>query len=111
MNFAPTDSSNEKMHRRVLAMAANAALRGETHNTGSFRVPAGAAQYVLEDPRLNVDRVVALTALDSVAADLRPWIAPADLGKGRAVIRFSRPADADCGFDYIITGTKRLESV
>ena len=72
MTFAPTDNPNEKAHRRMLASAANAALRGETHNTGSFRVAAGAGEYVLEDPRLNVDRVIALTAQDRAAADLRP---------------------------------------
>lgn len=107
MSFAPPDSPEERVHRRQLAGAANAALRGETHNTGTVKVAAGAAFVVLKDPRLSVEKVVTLTALDAVAAGLGPWLDRAAGKKGEAVIRFTATPAQECAFDYTITGIQR----
>lgn len=106
MSFAPLDSPNEGAHRRQLARAANAALRGETHNTGTFTLPAGATAYVIRDPRLSVERVVLLSPVDAVAANLRPWLDKASVVKGEATVRFAAAPASDCAFDYVIIGTQ-----
>ena len=44
MSFAPLTNPNGDLHRRQLAESANAALRAETANTGTFTVPPGSAE-------------------------------------------------------------------
>ena len=106
MSFAPLDSPNENAHRRQLARAANAALRGETQNTGTFTLPAGATEYVILDPRLGVERTVLFAPLDPTAANLRPWLDKASMVRGEATVRFTAAPVSDCAFDYVIIGTQ-----
>lgn len=106
MSFAPLDSPNENAHRRQLARAANAALRGETHNTGTFTLPAGATEYVIRDPRLGVERAVLFSPLDAAAANLRPWLDKASMAGGEATVRFTTAPANDCSFEYVIIGTQ-----
>ncbi len=108
MNFAPTDLPDERSHRRQIAEAANSALRGETHNTGTILISSGTTEFVLQDPRMGAEKVVVLIPLDSTAANLHAWVDRSSIGKGTVTIRLAHPAGGDCSFDYIITGTKRL---
>lgn len=110
MSFAPLDSPNESAHRRQLARAANAALRGESHNTGTFTLPAGATDYVIRDPRINVERVIMLSPLDAEAANLRPWLDKASVVRGEATVRFTAAPAVDCAFDYVLIGTQPYTS-
>lgn len=110
MSFAPLDSPNENAHRRQLARAANAALRGETHNTGTFTLPAGATDYVIRDPRLNAERAVLLSPLDAEAANLRPWLDKTSVVRGEATVRFTAAPASDCTFDYVIVGTQPINA-
>ena len=106
MSFAPLDSPNENAHRRQLARASNAALRGETHNTGTFTLPAGSTEYVILDPRLGVERAVLFSPLDPVAANLRPWLDKTSMAGGEATVRFTTAPVSDCSFEYVIIGTQ-----
>ena len=110
MTFAPADSPEERRHRVQLAAAVNAALRGETHNTGTMTVPAGATEYLLKDPRLGVEKMLSLTPLDAEAAQAGVWVDRSGLTRGSARLRFTRPPAAECGFDYSITGIQRLKA-
>jgi hypothetical protein len=107
-SFAPPDFPDERTHRHLVAEAANAALRGETHNTGVFTLPAGATEFTLHDPRIGVEKVLLLSPLDAGAATLAWWIEESATAKGVATIKFATAAAANCRFNYAIVGTKRL---
>jgi hypothetical protein len=101
-NFCPTEVMDEKQHRRLIAEAANAALRGETHNTGQFTAPPGAASYTLQHSRLGVGKVLLLVPTNAAAA-ISLWHVSKIL-KGTAVINFSNPPTSDAAFDFVIIG-------
>lgn len=98
MSFAPLANGTPSQ----LAAAANAALRAETHNTGRFDLPAGAAAITLHDPRFGAGRLVSLVPLNAVAA-VTPWYMKA-IRKGEADIVFTSAASGSAEFSYFITG-------
>ena len=102
--FAASDGKNGSR----TAAAANAALRGETHNTGAFTLCAGSAEHRLADPRMGAGRVVLLSPLDAGAAPLQWWLDEAPVVKGGVTIRFSPAPEQDCRFNYAIFGIQRL---
>ena len=99
--FCPVDIMDEKQHRRMIAEAANAALRGETHNTGIFTAPPG-ANYVLRSPRIGVGRVVLLTPRNAAAAEARWFVGEEQ--KGSAVINFTPPLTEAADFAFAVVG-------
>lgn len=98
-------SRNEK--RRDASPTAEAALRGESHNTGLLKVAAGASSAELRDPRMGGEKVISLTPLDPVAANLRFYVDRTGMAKGKALVRFTSPPEQNCSFDYVITGIQR----
>ncbi len=102
MSFAPSDSQDSRSHRMQLAKAANEALRGETHNTGSIPIPKGATEFEILDSRIGYGKVLVLSPRTSGAAGLQWYVR--DLEKERAVIAFTSPSEHDAVFDYVIVG-------
>ena len=100
--FAPLDMPGESQHRRLIAEAANAALRGETHNTGNFTAPAGADNFILEGPRLGIGKVLQLTPRNAAAA-VSGWFV-SEVQNGTAIIVFNAPLAADAAFDFVVAG-------
>jgi hypothetical protein len=94
----------------IVRQTALAAQRGETHNTGTFTLPAGAQEYELHDPRMGAEKSVFLTPLDATAAGLRWWIEESSIAKGAVMIKFLGSAEDDCRFDYMICGVKRFRA-
>lgn len=83
-----------------LSTAANAALRGETFNTGRLEEP-GEQEYTLIDPRLGIGKVLLLVPLNYDAAQLHWYIT--EVRNGEADIVFnSTPAGSL--FNYVIIG-------
>jgi hypothetical protein len=99
--FCPTEMRDEKQHRRMIAEAANAALRGESHNTGRFTAPPGGS-FVLENPRLGVGRVLLLTPRNDAAAMAR-WYAGEEKS-GAVTIIFNPPLLEAAEFSFAVAG-------
>jgi len=106
--FAPTDLPDDKQHRRLIAEAANAALRGETHNTGYFIAPPGEG-FVLEHPRLGVGRVLLLSPRNEAAA-MAHWYVT-DKMAGTAVINFTPPLTEEAAFAFAVVGVGTPERI
>ena len=100
--FAPLDMPGERQHRRLIAEAANAALRGESHNAGRFTAPAGESDFVLEAPRLGIGKVLLLTPRNAQAA-VSGWYV-SEVRNGSATIVFNAPLAADAAFDFVVVG-------
>jgi hypothetical protein len=86
------------------ADTATAALRGETHNTGVFTLPAGSEEYGLFDPRMGAGRLVLLSPLDAGAAALGWWVDESTIIKGGVTIKFLSAPGSDCRFGYAVVG-------
>jgi len=99
--FCPTDIMDEKQHRRLIAEAANAALRGETHNTGRFTAPPG-SNYVLRSPRLGVGRVLLLSPRNAPAAAAKWYVSEEE--KGSVTINFTPPLTEAADFAFAVVG-------
>ena len=99
--FCPVDIMDEKQHRRLIAEAANAALRGETHNTGRFTAPPGVS-FVLKSPRLGVGRLLLLMPRNASAAAARWFID--EVEKGSATINFTPPLTEAADFAFAVVG-------
>lgn len=84
-----------------LAAAANAALRGETLNTGRLSVTAGATSTLLLDARCGKGRVLVLIPASAAAAALKWWVQAMD--NGSATIGHDAPG-ANVDFTYAIQG-------
>lgn len=100
-SFAPMVLANEAAHRQLIAEAANAALRGESHNTGRFTAPAGAA-FVLEHPRIGVGKEIVLTARNAAAATVGWYLS--DEGTGKVTINFIPPLAEPGVFGFAVIG-------
>lgn len=107
-SFAPLAGLNDAASHRRLAVAANAALRGESHNTGRFVAPAGSLSFLLRDERIGTEKVVTLSPLNKAAAILNWWMDENSIKKGCVRVRFTDAAETDALFAYVVTGTKRL---
>ena len=106
--FCPTEMSDEKQHRRLIAEAANAALRGETHNTGYFIAPPG-ERYILQHPRLGVGRVLVLSPRNDAAA-LAHWFVTDEMN-GTAIIIFTPPLTETAAFSFAVVGVGNIERI
>jgi hypothetical protein len=99
--FCLTEMQDEKQHRRQIAEAANAALRGESHNTGRFTAPPG-EKFSLENPRLGVGRVLLLTPRNGAAASAR-WYVDEEKS-GAMTIVFNPPLTETAEFSFAVVG-------
>lgn len=106
--FAPLTAHDAERHRQQIAVAANAALRGEISPVGKVSVSAGAASFTIVNEHMGAGKVVFLSPLDAAAAALRWWVDEAATIKGRATIRLVSAPSGACSFNYVILGGKRL---
>jgi hypothetical protein len=73
-NFIPQTADNSPQRCMSLAVAVNAALRGDTANIGRLSCAAGASSVTVKDKRCRAGRLAILIPLDSVAAGLDWWL-------------------------------------
>ena len=106
MNFAPLDGLDPGTHRRQIAGAANAALRGESHNTGVFGLAAGQTSFALRHPLIGAGKTVFLSPGDATAAGLHWWVDAGTLVKGGVTLRFTAAPASACTFNYAVVGVK-----
>jgi hypothetical protein len=100
--FAPQALPDEAAHRSLIARAANAALRGETHNAGRFTLPAGQSSLSVRDARFGAGRLALLVPLNQAASAL-PWWQEA-MSRGQAVFSFGAAPATDAEFGYAVLG-------
>lgn len=99
---APRFGSDEKSHRRLIADAANSALRGELEVTGRVTVVAGTVTTTITDARLGVGRTVLLVPRDQYGPAAGWWLS--SIEKGSCVIGHASLAH-EAVFDWIVLGT------
>jgi hypothetical protein len=87
----------------ALPVQVDAAIRGETENTGKFTLAAGEQDFTLLDPRVRAGRTVLLSALDAGAAACFPyWV---EYVQNQMVnIHFTSAAASTANFAYVICG-------
>lgn len=108
MSLAPQNLADEKAHRTLIAQAANAALRGETYNVGTFTV-AGTpetegltAVFTLENQRIGPGKQIVLAPADAAAAGLAWYVS--EMRKGEADIVFISAPSGEAKFTYSVFG-------
>lgn len=101
--FAPLNLNDAASHRTLIAQAANAALRGETYNTGT--VTADAATVTVINPRIGPGKQIVMTPANAEAAGLAWYVA--ETRKGEADIVFPVAPSGEAKFTYSVVGTGR----
>lgn len=86
----------------ALAVGVNAALRGETANTGVMEVAAGQTQATVQDMRCRAGRLAILIPLDAAAAGVDWWLA--DMTRNSMTFGFSAAPGA-CRFGWALLGS------
>lgn len=104
--FAPLNLGNEASHRTLIAQAANAALRGETYNTGTLTVSS--AMVTLKNLRIGPGKQIVMTPANAEAAGLAWYVA--ETRKGEADIVFPVAPSGEAKFTYSVVGTGRATS-
>lgn len=87
--------------------AAEGALRGETHNTGYFVLPASATEITLLHQRIGAEKSVFLSPLSEEAALLRWWVDESTIQKGSVVVRFVEAPQEPAPFNFAVVGIQR----
>lgn len=100
-SLAPRFGSDEKNHRRLIADAANAALRGELNTSGRVSVLADTTSTVITDARLGYGRLIFLVPLDARGAILDWWVA--SMADGTCTIGHA-PLEYDADFAWSVIG-------
>lgn len=87
---------------RMIADAANSALRGELEVTGTVTLAHGDTSTTITDARLGVGRLVLLVPLDANGAGLSWHLS--SIANGSCVIAHADPA-ADAAFGWFVIGS------
>lgn len=101
-NFVPQTPDNSPKRCLDLAVAVNAALRGDTANTGRLTCAAGQNSVTVEDKRCRAGRLALLIPLDSVAAGLEWWLA--DMTRDSMTFGFYPAPSAEALFGWALIG-------
>lgn len=99
---APRFGSDEKNHRRLIADAANSAIRGELEITGAATFSSGSTSTTLTDARFGKGRYVLMVPLDSYGAGLGWWMS--SIADGTCTIGHAAPSH-DAAFGWVVLGT------
>lgn len=102
MNFLPQTADNSPQRCMAMAVAINAALRGDTANIGRLRCPAGAALVTVKDKRCRAGRLAVLIPLDPEAASLCWWLA--DMTRDSMTFGFAAAPAEDARFAWALVG-------
>ncbi|MBO4311551.1 MAG: hypothetical protein J5828_00955 [Desulfovibrionaceae bacterium] len=100
--FAPHSTSPTPGQMLSLALAANAALRGETANTGTASLAAGSDGLTILDQRCRAGRLALLIPLNEDAAGLA-WHLET-MTQGSMTFAFASAPSAEAKFGYVIVG-------
>ena len=73
MNFVPQTADNSPQRCLSMAVAINAALRGDLANIGRLVCPSGAVRVTVKDKRCRAGRLAVLIPLNAQAA-APPWL-------------------------------------
>lgn len=101
-NFVPQTADNSPQRCFALAVAANAALRGDTANIGHLTCAAGESAVTVRDKRCRAGRLALLIPLDSVAAGLDWWLA--EMTRDSMTFNFSAAPASDATFGWALIG-------
>ena len=101
-HFAPIVSTPTPGQMLDLALAANAALRGETANTGTFTLAAGDTSVSIIDPRCRAGRLAILVPLNAAAAGLAWYLET--MTQDVMSFAFASAPSAEAKFGYVIVG-------
>ena len=101
-NFVPQTPDNSPKRCLDLAVAANAALRGDTANIGRLACAAGANSVTVRDKRCRAGRLALLIPLNSVAAGLEWWLA--DMTRDQMTFDFYPAPSAEAVFGWALIG-------
>ena len=100
--FVSQTSSNGPGQMLRICAAVNAALRGETANTGKFTLAAGATSITIQDKRCRAGRLALLMPLDAAAASLTGWLS--NMTRDEMTFTFTSAPASDCAFGWAILG-------
>jgi len=100
--FIPQTPDPSPQRGLALAAAVNAALRGDTFNTGRLVCRAGSAAVTVKDARCRAGRLALLIPLDARAAALDWHLA--SMTRGSMTFAFSSAPSADAAFGWAIIG-------
>ncbi len=99
--FVPQVPSGTPAQMLALAAGVNAALRGDTANTGLVSCAAQQVQITIRDDRCRAGRLALLIPMDAAAAQAVWWLH--DMTQGSMTFRFAA-APGPCSFAWALMG-------
>lgn len=106
-NFVPQTADNSPEQCRRLAVAANAALRGDTANVGYASCAAGATSITVKDRRCRAGRLALLIPLNAAAASVNWWLDV--MTRDSMTFRFDKAPGQPASFGYALIGDGKEE--
>lgn len=100
-NFVAMAAEAAPRQMLALAVGVNAALRGDTANTGRVDVPAGVTSITVQDSRCRAGRLALLIPLDA-AASAAAWHLES-MERGSMTFGFAS-APGPCAFGWALIG-------
>lgn len=100
-NFVPQVPASTPAQMIALAVGVNAALRGDTANTGRVTCAAGATSVTVTDRRCRAGRLAFLIPLDAAAASAVWWLS--DMTRDSMTFSFAESPGA-CSFAWALIG-------
>ena len=102
MNFVPQTADNSPQRCLSMAVAINAALRGDLANIGRLVCPAGAVRVTVKDKRCRAGRLAVLIPLNAQAAALDWWLA--EMTRNSMSFGFSAAPQGEARFGWALIG-------
>lgn len=101
-NFVPQRADSSPRHVLALAVAVNAALRGDTANIGRLVCPAGESRVTVRDRRCRAGRLALLIPQNAEAAGLHWWLSA--MTRDSMTFGFSPAPGAEAVFGWALVG-------
>ena len=100
-NVVPQVPASTPAQMLALAVGVNAALRGDTANTGRAVCAAGETSLTIRDGRCRAGRLALLVPLDEAAARAVWWLS--EMTRESMTFRFAS-APGECAFGWALVG-------
>ena len=101
-NFVPQTADNSPRQVLALAVAVNAALRGDTANIGRLLCPAGVDRVTVQDKRCRAGRLALLIPQNEAAAGLDWWLS--SMTRDSMTFGFAPAPGAEAVFGWALVG-------